>query len=53
MTLQEQHERMRQTREWLVEECGYTEDSLWPEWYPPGTPPPWYQRLLGDMHNDV
>lgn len=46
MTEQESLERMQATREWLIEECGYTADSLWPEWYPPGAIPPWYQEAL-------
>lgn len=47
MTKQQQLERQKETREWLIETQGYTADELWPDWYPPGTPPPWYQRLQG------
>jgi hypothetical protein len=50
MTEQESWERMIETREWLIESEGYTADQLWPEWYPPGTPPPWYQRLLAERN---
>ena len=45
-TEQELEQRMQATRTWLIEDQGYTAESLWPEWYPPGALPPWYQRLL-------
>ena len=53
MTEQESVERMISTREWLIESEGYTADQLWPEWYPPGTPPPWYQKMLADKNKKL
>jgi hypothetical protein len=41
-----EQERMKDTREWLIESEGFTADQLWPDWYPPGSLPPWYQKLL-------
>jgi len=38
-SLEEMQARQAETREWLIEE-GYTPQSLWPQWYPPGTPRP-------------
>ena len=42
----ELEQRQRATRDWLIKEQGYTAEILWPDWYPPGALPPWYQRLL-------
>lgn len=47
LTKRQASQRMRRTREWLIEE-GHDPEKLWPEWYPVGTLPLWDPRNKKD-----